>query len=159
MNGYIAKPLRPAPLEQAIEQWTGGTLAPAAVAPLPEPTRNDAAMAFDREDFVERLLGNQDLARRLVRGFVDDMPEQIARLAQAVSNLDAETVRLVAHSIKGAAASVCGLEMQEIAHRLEQNGRAGDLAAASAALPELSASLDRARPIMQKFGRDDLAGR
>ncbi len=159
MNAYLPKPLRPVPLEQAIEQWTGGPLAPAPVAPLPEPTRNDAAMAFDREDFVERLMGNEDLARRLVRGFVDDMPEQIARLAQAVSNLDAEAVRLVAHSIKGAAASVCGLEMQEIAHRLEQNGRAGDLAAASAALPELSASLDRARPIMQKFGRDDLARR
>ena len=159
MNGFISKPLRAAALEQAIEQWTGGAPASAPVVALPQSERVGSAIAFDREDLVERLMGNEDLARRIVRGFVEDMPLQIARLAQAVNNLDSDTVRLVAHSIKGAAASVCGLEMQEIAHKLEQSGSAGDLAAASAALPELSASLERARPIMQEFGRDDVAGR
>src|ERR1035438_69942 len=88
MNGYVSKPLRHEALEQAIEHWTGGTLAPMAPAAAPEPTRSAPAVAFDGEDFVERLMGNEDLARRLVRGFVDDMPQQIARLAQAVNSLD-----------------------------------------------------------------------
>ena len=74
-------------------------------------------------------MGNQQLAQRIVRGFIDDMPRQIALLAQAVNDGDAGQVRLVAHSIKGAASSVCGLEVQEVARNLEQMGRAGDLTA------------------------------
>jgi HPt (histidine-containing phosphotransfer) domain-containing protein len=128
-------------------------------AAAPEPTRSAPAVAFDGEEFVERLMGNEDLARRLVRRFVDDVPQQIARLAQAVNSLDSQTVRLVAHSIKGAAANVGGREMQEIAWKLEQTGSAADLTASAAALPELSASFERAKPIMEKFGLDALANR
>ena len=157
MNGYVSKPLRHEALEQAIEHWTGGTLAPMAPAAAPEPTRSAPAVAFDGEDFVERLMGNEDLARRLVRGFVDDMPQQIARLAQAVNSLDSQTVRLVAHSIKGAAANVGGREMQEIAWKLEQTGSAADLTASATALPELAASFVRAKQLMEHFVNEDPA--
>jgi HPt (histidine-containing phosphotransfer) domain-containing protein len=115
----------------------------------------EAAPVFDREGFVERLMGDEDLAQRIIRGFVGDMPRQIALLAQAVNNLDSKAVRLVAHSIKGAAASVGGLEIREMAWKLEQTGRAGDFAAATAVLPELSASFERARPAMERFCRQD----
>jgi len=95
-------------------------------------------------------MGNEDMAQRILRGFVDDMPRQLALLAQAVDNRDA-----AAHSIKGAAANVGGTEIQEIAGKLERTGTAGDLAAAAAALPELAASFDRARPAMEKFCTGD----
>ena len=127
--------------------------------PPPAPSLNPGAVAFDQGDFVERLMGNEDLARRIARGFVDDMPNQLALLAQAVSNFDAPAVRLVAHSIKGAAANVGGLEMREVAWKLEQTGGAADLAAAAAALPELSASVERAKPIFEKFCRDAVTQR
>jgi HPt (histidine-containing phosphotransfer) domain-containing protein len=70
-----------------------------------------------------------------------------------VNDRDAKAVRLVAHSIKGAAANVGGLELREIAWKLEQTGNSGDLTAAAAALPELSASFERARPVMEEFCR------
>ena len=157
MNGYVAKPLKHRALEQAIEEWTEGMPAPLDHAPVPPPRLIPAAAiaVFDREDFVERLMGNEDLAQRIIRGFVEDMPRQIALLAQAVNNLDAQAVRLVAHSIKGAADNVGGLEMREIAWKLELTGRTGDLTTAAAALPELSASFESARPIMEKFCNRD----
>ena len=114
-----------------------------------------SSKAFDHRDFIDRLMGNQQLARRILRGFVEDMPRQIARLAQAVSEGDAGRVRLVAHSIKGAASSVCGLEVQEVARNLEQMGRSGDLTAVAAALAELSASFERVRPVMESFSHAD----
>jgi CheY-like chemotaxis protein/HPt (histidine-containing phosphotransfer) domain-containing protein len=153
MTDYISKPLRPEALEQAIEQWTGGMPAPMDDAPVPPPGSTSSAglTAFDREDFVERLMANEDLAQRIIHGFLEDMPRQLTLLAQAVNNSDANAVRLVAHSIKGAAANVCGLEMREIAQKLEQTGSANDLEGAAAALPELSASFESVRPIMEKF--------
>ncbi|HUO29581.1 MAG TPA: PAS domain S-box protein [Bryobacteraceae bacterium] len=153
MNGYVPKPLQPHLLEQAIEEWTGGSPArpDAEQLPPPKPPLKESPAPFDREDFVERLMGNEDLARRILRGFVEDMPRQIALLAEAVNNEDSQAARLTAHSVKGAAGNVGGTEMREIAWKLEQASRAGDLTAVSAALPELAASFERVRPAMERF--------
>ena len=159
MDGYVSKPLRPDALERAIEEWTGGLrdgVEPAAPQPLAATVTT--AAAFDRESFVERVMGNEELACRIIRGFVDDMPVQIARLAEAVSAGDAQQVRMLAHSIKGAAASVDGLEMREAAWMLEQKGSSGDLTDAPAALPVLAASFERVKPVMERFCREDPAG-
>jgi HPt (histidine-containing phosphotransfer) domain-containing protein len=101
-------------------------------------------------------MGDEELAQRTVRDFVEETPRQIALLAQAVNDLDAQAVQRVAHSIKGAAANVGGLELCEIAWKLEQTGDASDLTASAAALPELSASFERARPSMEEFCHYDL---
>jgi HPt (histidine-containing phosphotransfer) domain-containing protein len=153
MNGYVAKPLNPDALAQAIEEWTVGMPAPPERAPASPlgSNRDRTAAVFDEEEFVERLMGNEDLAQRIVRGFVDDMPHQLALLAQAVNSLDGNALRLAAHSINGAAANVGGLEMSGIAWKLEQAGSAGDLTAAAATLPELLASFERVKPAMERF--------
>jgi len=157
MNDYVTKPLRRKEVEQAIEQWTASrpnTLDRGEVSP-PQSTPEQAVTIFDADDFVERLSGNEEMAQRIVRGFVDDIPRQIGLLAQAVSDLDAGAVRLTAHSIKGAAGNVGGVEMEQNAKKLEQTGRAGDLAAAAAQLPELKASFERAKPAMERFCNQD----
>jgi CheY-like chemotaxis protein/HPt (histidine-containing phosphotransfer) domain-containing protein len=156
MNGYLSKPLRPEALQQAIEEWTG-VLSTAAAPTVPPPVPATTAL-FDGEDFVEGLLGDRELAQRILRGFVNDMPRQIALLAEAVNASDAGQARLIAHSIKGAAASVCGIEVRDAARKLELTASAGDMAAATAALPGLSESLDRLRTVIESFCHEDPAG-
>ena len=161
MNDYISKPFRADLLEQTIEKWTARSTAENLPARLPledlaRPPADTSAKIFDPEDLIDRLMGNQKLAQRTVRGFLEDVPRQLARLAQAVSEGDAGQVRLLAHSIKGASSGVCGLEMQKAAWILEQMGRAGDLTGATAGLSELSASFARVRPVMEHFSRPDL---
>jgi two-component system sensor histidine kinase/response regulator len=156
MNGYVPKPLRFDALERAIEEWTVGVrtaVGPPDAAPLAAAGANTAA--FDPKEFDGFVMGNEDLARRIIRTFVNDMPRQLSRLAQAVSDSDAPQVRLTAHSIAGAAASVSGREMREASWKLEQQARDGNLTAATAAVLELSASFERARPMMESFCRDD----
>jgi CheY-like chemotaxis protein/HPt (histidine-containing phosphotransfer) domain-containing protein len=152
MNAYLAKPLRFDALRQAIEQWAGSG---PAVQPSAAPVAGAAdAKPFDSAEFTESVMGSEDLARRIIRGFVDDMPRQIARLAEAVSDGDAGKVTLLAHSIKGAAASVSSHEMRQASQALEQQGRARNLAGSSRALGELSASFERARRAMEVFCRE-----
>jgi PAS domain S-box-containing protein len=158
MDGYVPKPLRRDALEQAMQQCTGGRPAVAAPANVPRPDTGAAAGVFDREGLVERLIGNEELAQRVIRRFVADMPGQLAQLGRAVSESDSPQVRLLAHSIKGAAGNVGGLEMREVAWKLEQKGTAGDLTGADAVLPELSASFDRVKPIMEGFCEESAGG-
>jgi CheY-like chemotaxis protein/HPt (histidine-containing phosphotransfer) domain-containing protein len=155
MNGYLSKPLRLDALERAINQWTRNPHG-ADKPPVPSPDAGAPEMtAFDPKGFTDSVMGSESLARRVIRGFVSDMPRQIALLAQAVSDGDTSRVVLLAHSIKGAAASVSGEEMREASRKIEQQGRDGNLAASPDALRELSTSFERARQVMEQFCQED----
>ena len=100
-------------------------------------------------------MGDEELARELVRGFVDDMPRQLSALAEAVGSKDASRLHHVAHSIKGAAGNIGGTELQKTAAKLELDSRAGNLTTADESLREISASFDRARSAMEDFCSED----
>jgi HPt (histidine-containing phosphotransfer) domain-containing protein len=85
------------------------------------------------------------------------MPRQIAPLAQAVSDGDTSQVVLMAHSIKGAAASVGGQEIRDASRKIEQHGRDGNLTASENALRELSTSFERAKEEMERFCQEETA--
>jgi CheY-like chemotaxis protein/HPt (histidine-containing phosphotransfer) domain-containing protein len=156
MNGYVTKPLRLDAMNRAIEQWTGGPqTASEPLAPGPVAAVGADRAPFDRNEFEELVMGNRGLARRIIRRFVDDMPRQIALLAQAVSDGDPQQVRLVAHSIKGAAASVSLPEMRAASWKLEQHGRDDNLADADASMVELSMSFERARPAIESYCQEN----
>ena len=106
---------------------------------------------FDDADLLERVMGNEDLARRVAARFVDDMPKQLAALAAAVARADARTTRCVAHGIKGAAANVGGMPLSDIASKLERLGEAGDLESAARVLPDLSFGFDELKSWLQRF--------
>jgi len=154
MNGYLSKPLLLHALARAIDEWAhNGRVADGP--PVPSP--GAGAASFDPKGFSGRFMGSESLARRVVRGFVSDMPRQIALLAQAVSDGDAPRVALLAHSIKGAAASVSGNEMREASQKIERQARDGNLTASRDALSELSTSFERARRVMERFCQEDPA--
>jgi two-component system, sensor histidine kinase and response regulator len=139
MNDYLAKPIDPRALEQAIERW------------ITESASSPEVPEFEPEDLLERLSGNEPLARRVIARFLVDVKEQLAVLARAVENADCETAQRAAHSIKGAAANAGGSRVREAARKLEQLGGDGDWAAATAMLPELSACFESVRPFMERF--------
>ena len=152
MSDYIAKPIDPRALGKAIEKWIAGSAsemgAPTENTPAPpSPTVTE----FELEDLLERLGGNDVLARRVITRFLSDAPEQLAVLARAVENTDSETAHRAAHSIKGAAANAGGPRVCEAARKLEQLSGDSNWAAATAMLPELSARFESLRPVLEKF--------
>lgn len=168
MDDFLAKPLRAKSLRDMLFRWIGDENAPAdsvetaapdpepaivqepeIAAPLPIPV--SAVLQFDTEDLVERLMGNEKLARRVAGAFVDCMPQQLASLAQAIRSFDAPAAKLAAHTIKGAAANVGTEDIRKLASRIETLGEAGDLTSASEIFPELNASFQSLKPAVQRF--------
>jgi CheY-like chemotaxis protein len=155
MNDYLSKPIDRVALARTIGRWTAGIEKGDATPPAPpppaaaEPPPGNAL--FDQDDLLERLGGNENLARRVVGGFLNDTPRQLELLARAIGGGDTETARRAAHSIKGSAANVGGRQLRELAWKLEQLGHAGDLHPAPAMLEELAASFARTRGPMEQF--------
>ena len=164
MNDYLAKPVKGSALREVLEKWLGvqpsvaATTAPSAETPLPR-----VAAAFDGEDLLERMMGNPELARRVVGRFLSDAPRQLAALAEAVSRSDADAAgfrrpvprsgmgRMAAHSLKGAAANVGGAQVSATAKRMELLGKSGDLTGVRDLIPELAIRCDDFRAATERF--------
>jgi two-component system sensor histidine kinase/response regulator len=159
MNDYLSKPIEPRALERAIERWTQGAAdrAPEGAERHPPdlPAPAGSATGFDQDDLLERLSGNEQLARRVMDRFLSDMPRQLEALSQAILRADAEAASMAAHSIKGAAANVGVPAVREAARRIEQQAKAGDLDGAGATLPLLAASFENTRESLEKFCREE----
>ncbi|MCX5759837.1 MAG: Hpt domain-containing protein [Candidatus Hydrogenedentes bacterium] len=79
-----------------------------------------AALAvFDRDDFARRMGHNRELCARVLEVFMRETPRQLERLNQAVAAHDAPAAQHVAHSIKGAAASVSAEVVHQAAYDVE----------------------------------------
>jgi len=141
MDGYVTKPVRPALLLQALEEVQ--CMPPEPPEP-PEPV-------FDAEGLIERVMGNEDLARRLAGSFLETMPAQLAALSAAIGNSDARQAAFTAHSIKGVAANVGCEELRTLASKVEKLGEIGDLAEASGVLPEMTAAFEGVSPALRRF--------
>jgi len=85
--------------------------------------------AFDRENFMRRVMGDEELATLVLSGFRENLPRLLAALEGAVEAGDMPNATLQAHTIKGSAAHVGAEAVRGVAGRMEKDGRRGDLAA------------------------------
>ncbi len=88
---------------------------------------NGSHPPFDRSALVERLMGDEALAVRIIEEFVVDTGAHLAALGQAVRNGDARSVLRIGHSVMGAAGNVGALALSEAFARLEAAGLGEDL--------------------------------
>ena len=149
MNDYITKPVSAAALQEALNRWlplkedlgqtARGSEKPPSCGASPLPA------IFDRTGMLDRLMGDENLARIVIEGFLDDMPQQIETLRHQVSRGDAHAVELQAHLIKGAAATVGGEALRAISFAMERSGQAGDIGAFAAQMDEVEQEFHRLR--------------
>ena len=98
---------------------------------------------------LERMSGDEDLAKRMQGSFLTLMPQQITLLKNAVEAGDLVTSTRQAHSIKGAAANVGGEEMRTVAAAMEAAGHAEDLDGIKSRLDVLEKTYERLKGAMQ----------
>jgi CheY-like chemotaxis protein/HPt (histidine-containing phosphotransfer) domain-containing protein len=147
MNDYVAKPIAPHLLAQAIERWTGKHC-PADEPPISKAQGSVAAIdsvnlsVFDQASLLTPLEGDRAAAAMVVGAFLDDMPRQMGVLESFVKIGDGPGVARQAHVIRNAAATVGGIAVKAVALKLEQAAKAGDLASAKPLLVELQCCLE-----------------
>ncbi len=141
MDGYIAKPVRPAELWQAID----------AVLPLsggPDASAAGEAPTADRAAVLARTGGDVELLRELVALYRADYPRLVAEIRNALRTGDSARLRWAAHTLKGAAGTFGAEQVCAEALRLETMGRSGRLAGATEACAALEEALRRFEPVL-----------
>ncbi len=119
MNDYLPKPVEPTVLERTLDRWlpdNAGRVDEEDAAPVPA----EASVVWDKEGFRKRVLHDDALFQAVIREFVNDVPGQLTLLAKAVAGNDRETVRAIAHRVKGGAANVGGTLLSDVCTRLQE---------------------------------------
>jgi PAS domain S-box-containing protein len=162
MNDYVTKPISPEAVAAALARWLPEQ---APTRPIPEPVvampaagvgiaSEPGGVVFDRTGMLARLMGDEDLARDVAKGFVADIPRQIQLLR---TSLDAGEIGAVvgrAHQIKGAAANVGAEALRAVAAEMEEAGRTGDATPVAVLLPVLEERFTELRRAMAELVGD-----
>ena len=101
-------------------------LLPNALPDAQKSDTNESAVTqiFHRTDFLERLMGDEQIAGAVIDGFLADMPVLIAELQTAVAAGNIPLSEQHAHRIKGAAANLSCIALLRPDPRGVSSGRA-----------------------------------
>jgi HPt (histidine-containing phosphotransfer) domain-containing protein len=149
MDDYVTKPISPDVLARAIDRWLPGE--PQDAIPLdraPEESHSTGLVrageagvpVFDSAGMLARLMGDADLARTVIEGFLGDLPRQIEALRSCLLAGDVAGAGRLAHTIKGASAAVGGEALRAVALAMENAAADGDSATLTARLPDVESA-------------------
>jgi PAS domain S-box-containing protein len=160
MSDYISKPIDPNKLAKIVEKWLTRKVhsaheeaplesGPTDEAPPPQPEVE--SLIFNREKFLECMMGDEEFAREVAAGFTKELPTLLSRLKEGFERKDIAFVWKQAHKMKGSAANVGGEALRDVAKRVEQAGEAGDLEEVTRWIPELEEQCARLKDALQKW--------
>jgi signal transduction histidine kinase/two-component SAPR family response regulator/HPt (histidine-containing phosphotransfer) domain-containing protein len=135
MDDYLAKPIRPADLRGMIEKWAAPATPSAENKPAPAPKIEvPAAPAEEPPVDMSRMNdltgGDPIMLGELADMFYKQTSQQLKQITDAVLAGDATQVRHIAHSCKGASATLGMTQLSKLMLALEKMGGEGKLTGA-----------------------------
>lgn len=107
---------------------------------------------FDMQKLMDSTCDDRELAAQVVEVFFADIPVQLDDLDQALHDGDAKTAERIAHTIKGASATVGAELLRMAAYECEALGKDGSLDVLQEKTPELRRLFDELCEALRKEG-------
>jgi CheY-like chemotaxis protein/HPt (histidine-containing phosphotransfer) domain-containing protein len=140
MDGYLSKPIDVDELVETVERF--GAEKSGAARASRETTSTARAAVFDEQAALAHTGGDRRLLAEVIALFRSDAPSYIRRLEAAVKRRDGAAVRMAAHGLKGALATIGSARGRELAAELEAIGTARRFAEAAPKLVRLGDHLE-----------------
>ena len=157
MNDYLSKPVVAQVVIEMLMRWLpqetncSSDTEDQMPSPSEQATAGAATPVWDKAAMIARLMDDEDLARTIAAGFLEDIPRQVEALSSALHNGDIAASERLTHTILGAAANVGGENLRAVAAAMEHAAAAGDLNEVSAGLPRMKAAFAQLVEVMALF--------
>ncbi|HUK25158.1 MAG TPA: response regulator [Terriglobales bacterium] len=143
MDGYIAKPVRFSDIEKTLANVSG------TGAPAPARAESEHPV-WNRAEALERLSGDEELLRELCQIFLRESSTLVEKLHRALKANQPQEVQKAAHSLKGEVSYLAASNAAQIAKKLEEMGRQGNLTRAAEMIALLEQELARLSAAIQE---------
>jgi two-component system, sensor histidine kinase and response regulator len=146
MDDYLPKPVKREQLETMLQRWVSREGVTSPTGTEGSSPHNELEESLDHTVIANlRELGDSDLLSELTQMFVEEVPEQLGALREAIENGDVQTVRRIGHTLKGSSGNMGARQMSRLCHDLEHAGEANDLPAAARLLGAIEEEFDNVR--------------
>ena len=140
MDDYISKPFQLDDIAKVLVQISGAVVKEgnrknqngeqnvSSEVRQPEsdaPVEEERPLSFNKEELLGRLGGHEDMLGIFINMFIRNVSGYLEELCTAMDTDNIEQVRVMAHTIKGAAANIAATRINETAKVLEQIVREG----------------------------------
>jgi PAS domain S-box-containing protein len=153
MDDYLSKPFRAHELFALVERFAlpGLVQDPRPLSQSGDALETNGASPFDPAAVLATFGGDEALLREVTGLLLEQCPQQLGQLQQAIDTGQAAEVRRAAHMLKNSW-SHFGLERAfDLARQLENMGREGDLAQAAKVAEALASEWQRVRPSLMAY--------
>jgi HPt (histidine-containing phosphotransfer) domain-containing protein len=148
MNDYISKPVNRHELADIIGKWLDRDGANKDNKDCGEIKDVADIPVFDKVGLRQLMMDDADLVETVISAFLEDTPNQIRDVRGFIEKEDGKNSEIIAHAIKGSAATVRGESMSQVASRMEKAAKTGDLDKANDLLPKLEDEFARLKKAM-----------
>ena len=161
MDEYLPKPFRKIDLERVIEKLRdedrlsvvgkkseGGVSMEAAAPTFPQGCADPTDMRpppIDMDEAIEAFMGDEAIAGRVVRDFVNRLPQQLEDLKKRLKRGEFAPARVTAHAIKGGAWNLSCMVLGNVAKVTEDACAIEDQESAEQSLFDVRAEIERLR--------------
>jgi two-component system, sensor histidine kinase and response regulator len=141
MNDHLAKPVNPKAVFSTIERWLlpGRPSAESVAAGDADVTgmltvvtgtvvtgKDTERAVFEQSGLLDRLMGDEAMLKEILRLFVQEMPVYIKKLKTVVRQGDLTAIFSQAHKMKGTAANIGAVSLQQLFFELEEACNQGE---------------------------------
>ncbi len=151
MDDYVSKPIHFKELSEALERVLKKSANTKKTAVDPKGPMTDVA-PLDWENVVNRMGGNESLARKILSRFLNEAPGRIREIKQAVEADDDPAVYHAAHTLKGAAANAGALCIVHLALEMESWAKIKKLGKAKAQIEMMIAEFQNVKEAAGNHG-------
>jgi PAS domain S-box-containing protein len=152
MDDYVAKPVGAKDLLRLFIRLnlTGGE-SPEAAEPHEHSDAEAPRKKIDRAALLENFKDGEDLLRSIAGIFVKHSPKTMSEIEAAIAAHDAAKLNAAAHTLRGSVGNFVRNGACDLAARLEQKGRSGDLTGVEPLFAELRGEIDALCEVLAEF--------
>ncbi len=144
-SGGSREPVSPAPADRR----AGPAQAPDQPDQSGQPKQDESLETLDYPWLLEKARGNTEFLARLFAAFVTDQPKTLAAITAALAARDMERLGFLAHSLKGASATMGARKLRAACLALEQSAKAGREDGLEAELKDLKENMNQVVDVMK----------
>ena len=141
MDDYVSKPIKPKALFDAITTVMQGKKKERIHDPEDLYTSPDAPIHFDMKRAMETVLDDPEIFREITSIFIQELPDTLATIKQAIHAEDGDALERAAHNLKGSVGNFGADTAYAAALTLEEIGRKKALTTAKNAFSILEKAL------------------
>jgi len=147
MDDYIAKPIRPQQLFAKLAELSGSDVG----LESSQVKREIQSKLIDWGHALGGVNGDQELLKDVSLAYLEEYPDQLKQVHEAIANEDGKLLQRAAHTLKGSMRFYGAHQAYEEAFALEKSGKAEEFSGLEEHIEALTALLGGMLPEVNKF--------